>query len=40
LFALDVETLGLNVGANRAEVENKMNGRILAKIQLMGKYGK
>ncbi|MBI5649014.1 MAG: YbhB/YbcL family Raf kinase inhibitor-like protein [Chloroflexi bacterium] len=40
LFALDVETLGLNVGAIRADVEKQMTGHIIAKIQLMGKYGK
>lgn len=38
LRALDVETLGLKAGANRAEVERAMRGHILAEAKTMGVY--
>ncbi|MBI5305329.1 MAG: YbhB/YbcL family Raf kinase inhibitor-like protein [Chloroflexi bacterium] len=40
LFALDVETLGLNEGASRADIEKAMTGRVLAKLVITGLYGK
>jgi Raf kinase inhibitor-like YbhB/YbcL family protein len=40
LYALDVESLGLNEGATLQDIDKAMTGHTLAKIQLMGKYGK
>ncbi len=40
LYALDVPSLNLDTGATRAEVERAMEGHILAKAQLMGKYAR
>ena len=40
LYALDLTTLGLIDGAARTDVEKAMNGHILAKTQLMGRYSK
>ena len=38
LFALDVESLDLKLGARRSEVEQAMEGHILGQTQLMGRY--
>ncbi len=38
LRSLDMETLGLKAGANRAEVERAMRGHILAEAKTMGVY--
>ncbi|HWQ15935.1 MAG TPA: YbhB/YbcL family Raf kinase inhibitor-like protein [Roseiflexaceae bacterium] len=38
LYALDVETLGLGQTARRVEVEGAMNGHVIGKAQLMGRY--
>jgi Raf kinase inhibitor-like YbhB/YbcL family protein len=40
LYALDVETLGLEKGCSRGEVEQKMQGHVLAKAETMGRYGR
>ncbi len=40
LYALDLQTLGLNEGATRNDVEKAMSGHILAQAQLMGKYSR
>ncbi len=40
VYALDIESLGLPAGATRKQVEVKMNGHIIAKGELMGKYGR
>lgn len=40
LYALDVEALGLPCGATRREVENAMQGHILAHTELMGRYAR
>jgi Raf kinase inhibitor-like YbhB/YbcL family protein len=40
LYALDLTTLGLSDGAPRSDVEKAMDGHILAKTQLMGRYSK
>lgn len=40
LYALDRPALGLPPGANRAELERALNGRVLAKAQYMGRYGR
>jgi Raf kinase inhibitor-like YbhB/YbcL family protein len=39
LYALDI-VLELKAGASKAQVENAMQGHILAKGQLMGRYGR
>jgi Raf kinase inhibitor-like YbhB/YbcL family protein len=38
LYALDVESLGLQRGATRRDVENAMRGHILDNAELMGLY--
>jgi len=38
LSALDIESLGLKAGARRSEVEEKMQGHMLAETQLMGQF--
>ncbi len=38
LFALDVESLDLDPGARKPEVENAMKGHILDQTELMGRY--
>jgi len=38
LYALDTETLNLERGASRTEVERAMSGHIVGKAQLMGRY--
>ncbi|HEX9076084.1 MAG TPA: YbhB/YbcL family Raf kinase inhibitor-like protein, partial [Anaerolineae bacterium] len=40
LYALDVPSLGLQVGASRADVEKAMTGHILASTQTMGRYAR
>lgn len=40
LYALDLETLGLNEGTSRTEIEKAMNGHVIAKVQITGMYGK
>ncbi len=40
LYAIDLETLGLNDGASRVDVEKAMSGHIIAKTQFMGRYSK
>lgn len=40
LYALDVETLGLEDGCTRGEVEQKIEGHVLAKAETMGRYGR
>lgn len=40
LYAVDRPALGLPAGANRAELERALNGRVLAKTQYMGRYGR
>jgi Raf kinase inhibitor-like YbhB/YbcL family protein len=39
LYALDI-TLNLSAGATKAQVEEAMEGHILGKGELMGKYGR
>lgn len=38
LYALDVESLDLQPGAKRAEVEQAMNGHVLGQANLMGRF--
>ena len=38
LYALDVPTLGLAPGASRDDVEGAMEGHLLARARLMGRY--
>jgi len=38
LFALDIESLNLNAGAQREEVEKAMEGHVLEQTELMGRY--
>lgn len=38
LFALDIESLNLSAGALRQEVEEAMEGHILERTELMGRY--
>ncbi len=40
LYALDISSLSLSDGATRADVEKAMDGHVLAKAQLMGKYAR
>lgn len=40
LHALDLETLGLPEGASRVDVEKKIDGHVLAKVETMGRYGR
>ncbi len=40
LYALDVDSLGLSVGASRADVEKALGSHVLAKTQLMGRYAR
>jgi Raf kinase inhibitor-like YbhB/YbcL family protein len=40
LYAVDRAALGLPPGANRAELERALKGRVLAKAQYMGRYGR
>jgi Raf kinase inhibitor-like YbhB/YbcL family protein len=40
LHALDIEKLGLAEGASRGEVEKKIDGHVLAKVETMGRYGR
>ncbi len=40
LYALDVETLGLNSGATAEQVEAKAKGHILAEAKIIGLYGR
>ena len=40
LYALDVPTLGLKAGASRDDVEEAMEGHMLARARLMGTYQK
>lgn len=40
LYALDRPALGLPHGSNRSELDRALNGRVLAKAQYMGKYGR
>ena len=40
LYALDLTTLGLNDGAQSTDVEGAMDGHILARTELMGRYSK
>ncbi len=40
LYALDIESLGLEAGAPRREVERAMQGHILGTAQLVGRYGR
>ncbi len=40
LYALDVETLGLNAGATAEQVENKAKGHILGEAKITGLYGR
>ncbi|MDX2152068.1 MAG: YbhB/YbcL family Raf kinase inhibitor-like protein [Bryobacteraceae bacterium] len=40
LFALKVESLGLPEGATRAEVDQAMNGHVIARTEYMGRYGR
>lgn len=40
LYALDVETLGLNSGATADQVEAKAKGHILGEAKIMGLYGR
>lgn len=40
LYALDLQTLGLNDGAARADVEKAMAGHILSQSQLMGRVAR
>jgi len=39
LFALDVKTLGLAVGASRQQVEEAMGRHLLGTTELIGRYG-
>lgn len=38
LYALDVETLNLEAGAKREEIEQSMEGHILSTAELMGRF--
>jgi Raf kinase inhibitor-like YbhB/YbcL family protein len=40
LYALDVETLGLNSGATAEQVESKAKGHILGEARITGLYGR
>ncbi len=40
LYALDLEKLGLPEGAPRADVEKKIDGHVLARVETMGRYGR
>ncbi|HSG91204.1 MAG TPA: YbhB/YbcL family Raf kinase inhibitor-like protein [Pseudomonadales bacterium] len=40
LFALDVDSLGLGEGATRDEVEAAMEGHVIARDELMGRFGR
>ncbi|HBY60827.1 MAG TPA: YbhB/YbcL family Raf kinase inhibitor-like protein [Solibacterales bacterium] len=40
LLALSVESLGLPAGATRPSVDQAMQGRVLARTQYMGRYGR
>lgn len=40
LFALDIASLGLNQGADCAQVEQAMQGHVLGQATLMGKYAR
>jgi hypothetical protein len=38
IYALDLNTVGLPAGAQRAELEKKMKGHVLAEAQYMGRF--
>lgn len=38
LYALDVESLGLEAGVKREEVEKAMQGHVIEEIELMGRF--
>ncbi len=40
VYALDIDSLGLPPGATRKQVEERINGHIIAKGELMGRYGR
>jgi len=40
LYALDIPSLGLPEGADKAQVESAMQGHILAQAQTIGRYGR
>ncbi|HEV2444631.1 MAG TPA: YbhB/YbcL family Raf kinase inhibitor-like protein [Candidatus Sulfopaludibacter sp.] len=40
LYAVDRAALGLPAGASRAELDRALSGRVLAKAQYMGRYGR